>query len=343
LNLFGLGPMKLAVPRDRQSTFKSKLLPKRKGQDADFEALIAECWLAGLSTHDISRITAKHFGQRYDSKQVSRIVERATLELDDWQRRSLADRKYKFLFIDGLNVKVRIQDPLSKQNKVSKQSFCVVLGVSEEDETYEVLSITMGDREDADLWADIFNDLKRRGLNAEGVELGIMDGLTGLEDKLARCFQRATTQRCQVHAKRNALKRVRKDDRKVFKKDLDKVFYASGEADARKNFYTFRHNWQGSFPGAVGVIERDLDSLLRFYQFDQKYWTTIRTTNPIERLNKEIKRRTKSMEVMGGETSTCRVVAYVARTMEYSWSKHRLSQWANVLANRFAVHTQNAA
>jgi transposase-like protein len=343
LNLFGLGRMDLAVPRDRQSTFKSQLLPDRKGQDAEFEALLAECWLAGLSTHDISRITAKHFGQRYDSKQVSRIVERATVELDHWQRRRLADRKYKFLFVDGLNVKVRIQDPLSKQNKVSQQSFCVVLGVSEEDETYEVLSITMGDREDANLWADIFNDLQRRGLNAQGVELGIMDGLPGLEEVFARSFKCARTQRCQVHAKRNAIKRVRKDDRAAFKKDVDKVFYAPSEAEARKNFYAFRQIWQGSFPGAVSVIERDLDSLLRFYQFDKKYWTTIRSTNPIERLNKEIKRRTKSMEVTGGETSTYRVVAYVARTMEYSWSKHRLSQWANVLANRFDVHTQNAA
>lgn len=343
LNLFGLGPMGLAVPRDRAGTFKSKLLPERKGQDADFEALIAECWLAGLSTHDISRITAKHFGQRYDSKQVSRIVERATQDLGDWQNRSLAGRKYKFLFVDGLNVKVRIRDPISKQNKVSKQSFCVVLGVSEEDEIYEVLSITMGDREDADLWADIFNDLQRRGLNAEGVELGIMDGLPGLEEVFGRCFQRARTQRCQVHAKRNALKRVRKDDRKAFKKDLDKVFYAPSEAEARKNFYAFRQNWEKLFPGAVDVIERDLDSLLRFYQFDPKYWTTIRTTNPIERLNKEIKRRTKSMEVTGGESSTVRLIVYVARTMEYSWSKHRLSQWANVLANRFDVYTQSAA
>ncbi len=343
LNLFGLGPMELAVPRDRQGTFQSKLLPERKGQDAEFEALIAECWLAGLSTHDISRITANHFGQRYDSKQVSRIVERATEELETWQRRGLAGRKYKFLFIDGINVKVRIQDPVSKQNRVGKQSFCVVLGVSEEHEVYEVLSVTMGDREDSGLWADIFNDLQRRGLEASSVELGIMDGLPGLEEVFAHCFQQATTQRCQVHAKRQALKRVRKNERPAFKKSLDSVLYAPGEAEARKNFYAFRETWQPLFPGAVGVIERDLDSLLRFYRFDQKFWTTIRTTNPIERLNKEIKRRTKSMEVTGGEASTYRVVVYAARTMEFSWSKHRLSSWADVLANRLAVYTHNAA
>jgi putative transposase len=86
----------------------------------------------------------------------------------------------------------------------------------------------------------------------------------------------------------------------------------------------------------VSIIERDLDSLLTFFQFDATDWTVLRTTNPIERLNKEFKRRTKAMEVTGGETSACRCLVYVAQTMEYPWSFHPLSQW-------FTVYTQNAA
>ena len=76
------------------------------------------------------------------------------------------------------------------------------------------------------------------------------------------------------------------------------------------------------------MIERDLDSLLRFFEFDPVYWATIRTTNPIERLNKEFKRRTKAMEVTGGEASTYRILTYVAMTMEYQWSFHRVTRWA---------------
>src|SRR5216117_3756869 len=90
------------------------------------------------------------------------------------------------------------------------------------------------------------------------------------------------------------------------------------------------------FPSAVQIIEKDFDSLLTFFQFDPTYWTVLRTTNPIERLNKEFKRRTRAMEVTGGEISTYRCLAYVAQTMEYRWSFHPVSQWS-------AVYTHIAA
>ena len=94
--------------------------------------------------------------------------------------------------------------------------------------------------------------------------------------------------------------------------------------------------WGQSFPSAVAVIEKDFDALLRFFQFDPTYWTVLRTTNPIERLNKEFKRRTRAMEVTGGEISTYRCLVYVAQTMEHRWSFHPLSQWT-------FIYTQNAA
>jgi putative transposase len=337
LNLCGLGRAQLKVPRDRQGTFQSMLLPDRRGQDAEFEAFIAECFLAGLSTRDISRISAKHFGQRYDSKQVSRLVARAGEEMDAWQQRSLKGRRFKFLFVDGANFKVRIN------HRISKQSFCVVLGVSEEQECFEVLSVTMGDRENADLWGDVFNDLIRRGLDTSAVELGIMDGLPKLEEVFKTYFGRARTQRCQVHAKRNALRRVRKCDRQSFGQAVSAVFYAPSEAQARRNFYALKDTWQTQFPGAVAVIERDLDSLLTFYEFDPVYWATIRTTNPIERLNKEFKRRTRAMEVTGGEQATYRIMVYVAMTVEHSWSRFQVRSWAGSFASRASVYTHDAA
>ena len=82
---------------------------------------------------------------------------------------------------------------------------------------------------------------------------------------------------------------------------------------------------------------------MTFYQFDPVYWATIRTTNPIERLNKEIKRRTRAMEVTGGEQATYRIMIYVAMTMEYSWSRFQLKSWASAFANRSSVYTHDAA
>jgi putative transposase len=108
------------------------------------------------------------------------------------------------------------------------------------------------------------------------------------------------------------------------------------EAAAKTAFFAVQDRWGWPFPSAAGRVEKDLDSLLAFFQFDATYWTVLRTTNPIERLNKEFKRRTKAMEVRGGEISMYRCLAYVAQTMEYRWSFHPLSQWAS-------FYTQNAA
>jgi len=337
LNLLGLGEVRLRVPRDRRGEFKSVFLPERRGQDMEFESFIAECFLAGLSTRDIGRITRKHFGKRYDSKQVSRIVDRASQELEAWQQRSLQGRPFQFLFVDGANFRVRIGQ------RVSLQSFCAVLGISEPLQTYEVLGLTMGDREKAQLWANIFSDLARRGLDMEAVQLGIMDGLPGLEDVFRSYFPCAQTQRCQVHAKSNALRRVRKSDREAFNQDVNRVFYAPTRAAARSNFQSLKSIWEGRFPGAVQVIARDLESLLRFFDFDPTYWTTLRTTNPIERLNKEFKRRTRAMEVTGGEQSTYRILTYVAMNLEYSWSFHPITQWAHTYMDLVQLYTQKAA
>jgi len=330
INFFGLGKIALKVPRDRKGEFESVWLPDGKGQDPELEAFLAETFLAGCSTRDLARITEKHLGQKYDSKQISRIVARASRDLEAWRLRRLEGRKYKFLYIDGANFAVRIN------GRVSRQSFCAVLGVSEEGQCFEVLALEMGDRERTDLWETVFRSLLERGLSAEAVELGILDGLPGLESLFKRFFSRAQTQRCQKHAKANACRQVRKAEREEFSKDLNKVFYAANEAAARTAFFAVKDRWGKLFPSAVGRIEKDLDSLLTFFQFDATYWTVLRTTNPIERLNKEFKRRTRAMEVTGGEISTYRCLAYVAQTMEYRWSFHPLSQWAS-------VYTQNAA
>ena len=255
---------------------------------------------------------------------------RASEDLEAWRQRSLDDTVYKFLYLDGANFRLRIN------GHVSRQSFCAVLGVSEENECFEVLAIEMGDQEKADLWESVFRHLRERGLRHEAVELGVMDGLPGLEELFVRYFPRAQTQRCQKHAKANACRRVRKREREEFSKDLNRIFYAPQGSQARAAFHQLKAKWSELFPSAVAVIEKDFDALLRFFQFDPTYWTVLGTTNPIERLNKEFKRRTRAMEVTGGEISTYRCLVYVAQTMEYRCSFHPLSQWT-------FIYTQNAA
>ena len=131
LNVLGIGEVELEVPRDCNGEFRSAWLPDRKRQDPGWRHFWLKRFLAGLSTRDPSRLSEKHLGHRYDSKQISRIVERATTDLEAWRCRRLEGRNYKFLYIDGANFRVRIN------GRVSGQSFCAVLGVSEQDECFE--------------------------------------------------------------------------------------------------------------------------------------------------------------------------------------------------------------
>ena len=319
LALAGLGDLPLRIPRDRRSHYPSAFLPFRKRRTQEFEAMAAEMFLAGLSTRDVSRVVEKHFGSRFDSKEVSRMVAPTSEELDAFRRRDLSATTYRFLYLDGAYFAVR------RGKTVERLPFLAVIGVRTDDEKMEVLAIEMGDREQKSVWSELFQDLIRRGLDPEAIELGIMDGLAGLESAFCAAFPNARTQRCQVHAKRNAIKQVSKKDRDAFRKDLDAVFYAKTEAKARKPFVALGSNWKSQYPTAVEVIARDLDSLLRFFGWEERYWPSLRTTNPIERVNKEFKRRTKAMEITGGENTTYRLRAYVALTMNLNRGKYALS------------------
>ena len=157
-----------------------------------------------------------------------------------------------------------------------------------------------------------------------------MDGLPGLETLCKRFGHRAQTLRWQKHAEANACRRVRVKQREQFSEDLNKVFYAPSESVARVAFFILEEQWARLFPSAVQIIERDLDSLLTFLQLDATNWTTLRTTNPIERLNKEFKRRTRAMEVTGGECLRLFLLSVCDRSMVYSWNLHPLAPWSAV-------------
>ncbi len=173
---------------------------------------------------------------------MSRILGRATTELEAWRQRPLGEVGYKFLYVDGANFRVRIN------GVVSRQSFCAVLGVSEQNQCFEVLALEMGDRERVDLWESVFTSLVQRGFPTEAVELGIMDGLPGLEAVFKRFFPRAQTQRCQKHARANACRRVRVKEREAFSKDVNKILYASSESAAGVAFFALKEQGAGCFP-----------------------------------------------------------------------------------------------
>jgi putative transposase len=193
----------------------------------------------------------------------------------------------------------------------------VVLGIGEDD-CKSILAIEPGTRDDVHAWRVVLRELKRRGLDGSSVRVGVMDGLPGLEALFLEEFPNAVTARCWSHAMRNAVEKSPKKLRELFKKLANKVMYAPSQDEARKAFDALTSAMDKDAERAVACLSKDLESLLTHYRFESKYWRTLKTTNSIERVNKEFKRRTKSMETLGERTLRS-IVVFTALRLEMGW------------------------
>ncbi len=163
--------------------------------------------------------------------------------------------------------------------------------------------------------------MKSRGLDASKVELGIMDGLPGLEKVFCDEFVNAEVQRCQVHVARNVIAKAPRKVKQDVADDLRSIFYASSKPKAMSFFDAFVKKWEKTLPSCVKCLDKSIDNCLTYLNFEEEYWTALRTTNPIERLNKEFKRRTKPMEILAGEASLYNILTFVSVKMESGWRK----------------------
>jgi putative transposase len=194
----------------------------------------------------------------------------------------------------------------------------VAIGVTETGQKL-VLSLQSGDKESATSWREFFKDLKSRGLDGGRVTLGMMDGLPGLERASREEFPKAMVQRCQVHVARNVLAKVPQKFKQDVSNDLRSIFYAPSPEKAWESFAAFQQKWQKAIPSAVECLERSIEACLTFFNFPPEEWISLRTTTIIERMNKEFRRRTKVMEIVAGEITCYRILAYISLKMEMHW------------------------
>jgi len=308
----GLGTLELRIPRDRAGSFRSAVVPERIQYDPRIEQDLQMLFLAGASTRTVELMSERLFGRKLSSAEVSNANQKLSGPVEAWRHRSLADDRYVYLFVDGTNFSMR------RGNEVEKQCVLVVIGVTE-GRRREVIALQAGDKESSKAWSGVFHELVARGLDPSAIQLGIMDGLPGLENAFLEAFRKAKVQRCQVHKAVNVLTKVRRKDRKVVAHEMRKVFYAADRLGAKGALESFSGKWRAIYPDAVRCLEKDFDSVVAYLEFPEEEWMHLRTTNLIERLNKEFKRRTKPMEIVAGEASVYTLLAFVAMKMEVSW------------------------
>jgi len=310
--LKGIGEVLVQVPRDRKGEYQTQVIPKSKQYEDELRQDIAVMFLSGVSTRTLAMISHRLIGHKISSGEVSRCSRELVGAIENWRNRDLALMSFKYLFCDGVYFEMRVA------RTVEKVSVLVVIGVTENGHK-QVIGIQSGDKESASSWREIFKDLKSRGLDSRTVTLGVMDGLPGLERVFREEFPRGKVQRCQVHVARNVLAKVPQKLKQKVADDIRSIFYASSREKALEFSTQFTEHWQKEVPSAVKCLKNSLDSCLTFFDFPEEEWISLRTTNVIERLNKEFKRRTKPMEIVAGETACYTLLAFISIKMEIHW------------------------
>jgi len=307
-----IGELNLTIPRDRNGEFNSKIISKYDRYDRAIEKDICLMFLSGLSTRSISLLSTSILGRKISAAEVSNINEKLMTGIDAWRCRDLSAMNIKYMYVDGVFFNMRVD------HKIERVPMLVVIGVTDKDQRV-FLAIQQGDKESATSWRQVFKDMKTRGLKSENVTLGIMDGLSGLMTVFQEEFCNAKIQRCQVHVARNVLCKVSHGKKKEVADSLRDIFYAPSRPVAKEKFSLFYEKYKDTFPSAVKSLTSTIDECLTFFSFPEEHWLSLRTTNCIERVNKEFKRRTKPMEVLAGEKSTYRLLCFIAVKLEMGW------------------------
>lgn len=306
----GLGAIRLRVPRDRKTRFQSVVIPAGRRYDEATEKDLALLNLSGLSTRMLSYVSTRVLGVRVSPQEVSNALSTIVPAAKEFLERPLEGRRFQYLYLDGTNFHVR-------RTTVEKEPTLVVIGV-DEGGFKSLIAMVQGDKESRASWEMVFSRMKERGLDPSSIKLGIMDGLPGLEDAFEEAFPRAKAARCWVHKARNVFPLVPKRYQAEFKKDWDLVQYADGGKEARELFASLEARWGKTCADAVENMEKDLEALLVHYEYPKEHWEALRTTNPIERVNKEFKRRAKPMEVVSPDGLKA-LLAFTALRLEYGW------------------------
>lgn len=280
------GLLGLAVPqlRGTDEPFRPNMVERLASRTPDLEALVRGMYIRGLSTRDVGALYGETFGEtRLSKSTVSRITQRLNQDFDTWRRRDLSELAVVYLFLDG-------QYHAARQGTDEKEGVLSAYALLEDGRPV-LLHLDIGLRESYDAWLSFLQDLVARGLREP--LLVVMDGAPGLVKAVKRMWPRAYRQRCQVHKMRNILAKLPRLMQAKMKGLVQQVFLAPSYAAALKRGRDLIAKFRDRYPAAVECLERDLEECVAYLRFPEAHQRRIRTTNRLERLNGEGRRRTK--------------------------------------------------
>lgn len=290
------GPVEIAVPRARLNApdgktteWKSGALRAYQRRTLAADALIAGCYLSGTNTRRVRRALGALFAGAVGKDTVSRVWRKVKSDWDAWNARSLAEEPIVRLILDGTVVRVRLD------RKATAISLLVVIGVRADGQKVLLAIKSMGG-ESVEAWRTVLDDLIRRGLRKP--ELLIVDGATGLENAIAAVWDGVLVQRCTVHKHRNLLAHAPERLHEEIIADYNDMIYAATPEEIEARRKAFIRKWRLKHRAVADSLQEAGDRLFSFTRLPPSQWRSIRTTNAIERLHEEFKRRIKTQTVL---------------------------------------------
>ena len=306
------GDVELGIPKLREGAFFPSLLERRRRIDRALYAVVMEAYVHGVSTRKVDDLVkALGAASGISKSEVSRICAALDKDLEEFRNRPLGHIGFPYVFCDATYVKGRVG------GRVVSRAVVVVTGVSANGDR-EVLGIEVGDSEDGAFWTAFLKGLRARGLS--GVQLVISDHHLGLKAAIASVFVGAAWQRCRVHFMRNVLTRVPRANQEMVAAAIRTVFVQPDAAHVRSQLQEVTRMLHSQFPDVATMLADAAEDLLAFSAFPQAHWRKLWSTNPLERLNGEIKRRTNVVGIFPNDAAVTRLITAVVVEFHDEWA-----------------------
>ena len=310
-----VGALKLAVPRTRDGHFSTELFSRYQRSEQALVLALMEMVINGVSTRKVKRVTEELCGIGFSKSTVSELCKALDPVVTDWNERELNEKAYPFVVVDAMYIKIR------KEGRVHSQGALIAIGVNEEGYR-EILGLKIGDSESEATWSDFLVWLKGRGL--KGIELITSDDHGGLVKAIRRHMQGVSWQRCQTHFKRNILDSCPKALQGELKARLKLLFDAPDMITARKLLTGVLADFSEKAPKAMQCLESGFDDATAVMALPAPYRKRLRSTNILERLNQEVRRRERVIRIFPNRESAMRLLGALLMEQDEIWSTGRL-------------------
>ena len=309
-----IGKLELRVPQDRAGRFSTELCERNQRSERALVAALAEMYVQGVSTRKVKKITEELCGHSFSASSISAINQRLDEALAQFAGRPLAE-PFPYLIVDARYERVR------EAGVISSQAVLIAIGV-DWDGRRQVLAVELASRESRSSWRDFLLALRGRGLN--GVEFVVADDHAGLRAALREALPEAAYQRCYVHFLRNALDYLPRRVNDDCLQELRWLYDRRDLSEARRDLAAWLGKWSAKYSRLTGWVEENIDETLTFYRLPRQHHKHLKSTNMLERLNEEIKRRTHVVRIFPNAESCLRLVRALAVETHENWlEQHR--------------------